>query len=87
MGIATLFLGTGVAGIYDLDVIPAARGRGIGTALAVACLRLARELDYDVAVLLASRKGESLYRRVGFQRVCTISHWYWPKAKWRLGTL
>ncbi len=81
VGIAMLFLGTGAAGIYDLDVIPAARGRGIGSALAVACLRLARELGCDSTVLMSSGPAEGLYRRVGVQRVCTISHWYRSKAK------
>lgn len=81
LGIATLFLGADVAEIYELAVIPRARGQGIGTRLTLSCLRLARRLGYRVAVLQASGKGESIYRRIGFNRVCTISHWYYPKAR------
>lgn len=86
LGIATLFLGADVAGIYELAVIPRARGQGIGTVLTLSCLQLARRLGYRVAVLQASGKGESIYRRIGFNRVCTISHWYYPKAKCRIRT-
>ena len=46
LGIATLFLGADVAEIYELAVIPRARGQGIGTRLTLSCLQLARRLGY-----------------------------------------
>jgi ribosomal protein S18 acetylase RimI-like enzyme len=61
----------GEAAIRMLAVDPAARGRGVGTALAVACIDRARE-DGRAAVFLHSlaymRAAQEIYARLGFIR-------------------
>jgi GNAT superfamily N-acetyltransferase len=80
VGVGTLFAGSGVAGIYDLGVLESFRRRGVGTALTAALLGRAREAGFHAAVLLASGMGEGVYRRLGFERVATVGHWYYSRA-------
>ena len=74
---ATLFLGAGVAGIYDVSTIPAARRQGIGAVMTVQALRDAREDGYRIAVLHSSAAGLPLYRRLGFSEYCSIGQYIW----------
>lgn len=64
---AQLFVGAGVAGIYNVTCLPEARGRGIGTAVTRAALLEARRQGYDLSILQASDLGYPVYRRLGFQ--------------------
>ena len=56
----------GVAGLFDVSVVPGARNQGIGKALTLAACQLARSLGCRHALLNASSMGESVYRRLGF---------------------
>jgi GNAT superfamily N-acetyltransferase len=67
----TLFLdrATGTAGIYHVDVLADARGRGFGKSVTAAALAAARELGYPLGVLSASTLGTPVYLRLGFRIV------------------
>jgi GNAT superfamily N-acetyltransferase len=62
-----LFLGTAVAGIYNVTCRPEARGRGIGTAVTAVALLEARRRGFGTAILQASDVGRPVYTRLGFR--------------------
>lgn len=73
-----LFCGAGVAGLIGLGTLPAYRRRGIGSAMQLERLRIARELGYRYAVLFASEMGYSPYLKLGFQDTGRrISRYLW----------
>lgn len=74
---SSLLLEAGVAGIYNVATIPEARGQGIGAALTLSPLLNAAELGYHAGVLQSSEMGFSVYRRLGFQHLCQMDHFYW----------
>lgn len=77
-----LFLGGGVAGIYDVATLPEARRQGIGSALTVVPLLEARKQGYRIGILQSTPMGLNLYRRLGFREYCLFSAYFWspPEA-------
>jgi ribosomal protein S18 acetylase RimI-like enzyme len=73
---STVFYGAGVAGIYDVATLSAARGRGLGTALTLAPLLDARQAGYRIGVLQSSDMGFGVYKRMGFRHLCQIENFY-----------
>lgn len=73
---ASLFLASGVAGIYNVATLKEARGMGIGGIMTAHPLRQASSLGYNVGVLQSSEMGYTLYRRLGFEKLCTMDHFY-----------
>ena len=69
---AALFVGGGVAGIYNVCTVPEARGRGIGTAVTAVALDAAVADGLDLAVLGASDMGFPVYSRLGFREVSRL---------------
>jgi GNAT superfamily N-acetyltransferase len=74
---SNLYLGAGAAGVMYVATLPAARGRGVGAAMTLAPLHAARRLGYHAGILQSSQMGYSVYRRLGFQHLCNIEHFYW----------
>lgn len=83
VGTLILFFGAGVAGIYDVGVLPDFRRRGIATAMSAEACRFARQQGYRAAVLTATSAGEPVYRNLGFAEVCRISVYYYSKTRQR----
>ncbi len=82
VGHSTLCLTTGalgVAGIYDVGVVPAARNRGIGKAVTIAACLQAQKLGCRHAVLNGT--GERMYRQIGFERIGYGMTWWLNVAR------
>jgi ribosomal protein S18 acetylase RimI-like enzyme len=73
-----LFNGAGVASVYAVGVVPAARGRGIGGAITLKPLLEARDEGYRYGVLFSTEMGQSVYERIGFHATGTrINRYLW----------
>lgn len=73
-----LYCGAGVAGLIGLGTLPAHRRKGIGSAMQLERLRMARALGYRHAVLFASEMGYSPYLKLGFRDTGRrISRYLW----------
>jgi ribosomal protein S18 acetylase RimI-like enzyme len=75
---AALFLGAGIAGIYNVCTVPEARGRGIGRAVTAAALDDAVARGFQVAVLGSSDMGYPVCRRLGFREVSRLRSYATP---------
>lgn len=70
-----------VAGIYDMEVWPKFRRRGLGRALLRTVCAAARAAGGTRAVLNATPDGERLYSAEGFSHVGRgITYWHHPAA-------
>ncbi|MBX2922006.1 MAG: GNAT family N-acetyltransferase [Chitinophagaceae bacterium] len=56
----------GVAGIYNVGVVPVMRNKGIGKAMVLAACMLAKERGYEYATLNANHMGRPVYEKAGF---------------------
>ncbi|MFO7568417.1 MAG: GNAT family N-acetyltransferase [Smithellaceae bacterium] len=64
----------GIAGLYWVGTVPAARGSGLGEACVTCVTNEALARGARFVVLQASKFGAPLYRRMGF---ATITHYPW----------
>ena len=77
---SAILIGAGVAGVYCVGTVPSARRQGAATAVTLAGLLEARAQGYHVGVLGATTMGYSVYQRLGFKPVCTLSsHTFSPE--------
>ncbi len=73
----SLFLGAGVAGIYDVSTIAAHRRQGLGAAVTRRAMNDALASGFHVAILHASQLGLGVYRSLGFEKICDIGQHVW----------
>jgi ribosomal protein S18 acetylase RimI-like enzyme len=80
-----LLLAAGVAGIYCVATIPAARRKGIGAYMTLHPLIQARSMGYRIGVLQSSEMGLGVYRSLGFKEYCQIDSYFWRPEKSKAG--
>lgn len=73
VGTSTVYLGAGVAGIYNVSTLPRARRQGVGMAVTLAPLQMARQRGYRIAILQSSAMGYNIYQRLGFKPYCDVN--------------
>ncbi|HEY1368361.1 MAG TPA: GNAT family N-acetyltransferase [Gaiellaceae bacterium] len=69
--------GSSAAEIQHVVTLEPARRRGIGTAMTIAALELARGHGHTTAVLTASELGVRLYEQLGFRCVGLVRRYFW----------
>jgi GNAT superfamily N-acetyltransferase len=74
VGAASLFAAAGQGWVTNVGTIPAARGRGVGTAVTAACLAISAGRGDPSSWLAASAMGEPVYARLGFRTVGRLTH-------------
>jgi GNAT superfamily N-acetyltransferase len=65
----------GDAMVIFVATLPEARGRGLAGGLLAAALVEARERGCDISTLQATKMGESVYARLGYERFGAIQMW------------
>jgi len=77
--ISSLFLGGGVAGLYNLTTVPTLRGQGIGAWMTVKTFLEARARTYRIATLQTTYPNAlRLYHKLGFEVYCKIGVYRYP---------
>jgi len=79
VGIASLLVHAGIAGIYGVTTLPESRKQGIGAALTRHTMREARLSGYRVAILASSQMGLHMYQTLGFQEVGMTYYYLWSQ--------
>lgn len=69
VSIAMTLLSHGVAGIYWVGSLSAARGRGLGRAVTARATNAGLDLGADFASLQASHMGEPIYAAMGYETI------------------
>ncbi|HEX6712274.1 MAG TPA: GNAT family N-acetyltransferase [Thermoleophilaceae bacterium] len=65
----------GDASVIFVATLPEARGRGLAGRLLAAALAEARERGNDISTLQATKMGEPIYARLGYERFGAIEMW------------
>lgn len=80
---SSLYLGGGVAGLYNLGTLVKARGRGLGAATTVLTFAAARELGYRIGALQTTYPNAlRMYHHLGFEVYCKIGIYrYQPESE------
>ncbi|RYZ31964.1 MAG: GNAT family N-acetyltransferase, partial [Sphingobacteriales bacterium] len=79
IGQCLLFFSTGpygIAGMYNVGVIPQARRKGIGNAIVIAACNFAHEKGYRFVMLNANSDGRPVYEKAGFTVTGYGSTWW-----------
>lgn len=66
-GASSIIFSTGLAGLYNVATLNEYRGKGIGTAVSIAPLLVAKDQGYEIGNLQSSQMGFHLYQRIGFK--------------------
>ncbi|MFW9879285.1 MAG: GNAT family N-acetyltransferase [Candidatus Thorarchaeota archaeon] len=84
VGLGGIFLFKAVASIGYMGVLPEHRGQGVGTKIFGKLMELAMNSGYKTIHLYASKLGEPIYRKYGFQGSYSANLYLLPKKKPKL---
>ncbi|HEX2087955.1 MAG TPA: GNAT family N-acetyltransferase [Solirubrobacteraceae bacterium] len=70
---ASLVLAAGVAGLYNVGVVPERRRQGVGAATTAALMAEGGARGAETAVLWSSAAGVRCYCRLGFEERCRLT--------------
>lgn len=71
----SLLFHEGVAGIFGVTTLPAARRRGFARAMVLHAIEEARAAGYQIAILSPTDMSERIYQRLGFREYTRIRHY------------
>lgn len=77
VGAATLISAAGLAGLANVATAESVRGRGVGSAMTLWPLAIARLAGYKVCCLSASAAGKAVYDRLGFRSYGEVAVHLW----------
>ncbi len=71
-----LFYDNQIAGIYAMSTREKFRRKGLGWAVAQACIQTANDIGIPYAVVYASKQGKLLYEKMGFKTVQILREYF-----------
>jgi ribosomal protein S18 acetylase RimI-like enzyme len=80
VGYSLAIRSAGASGVYNVGTLPAARRRGVGTALTWAAVAAGRAQGFDCAVLQSTEMAVSMYEAMGFRTVAPYVVFRQPEA-------
>jgi hypothetical protein len=78
---SALFLGAGVAGVYEVVTVSHLCEQGIDGAMTRYALQVAQQHGYRVGVLVTSPLGLPLYCQLGFEAYCQFEVYVWNPSE------
>jgi predicted GNAT family acetyltransferase len=74
----TLYVGEDhIAGIWCVATSPQARGKGLGIVVTWKGCVEALQKGYRYAILISSKMGYNVYKRLGFKEYCKVIYYHW----------
>jgi GNAT superfamily N-acetyltransferase len=67
VGMSSVILGAGVAGLYNVGTLKEHGRKGIGSAVSLMALLYGRKRGYEIGILQSSGPGLNVYTRLGFK--------------------
>ncbi|CEJ90046.1 hypothetical protein VHEMI05855 [[Torrubiella] hemipterigena] len=77
VGTGIMLYAEGVAAVHYIVTLPEFRRRGIGKALTLHSMMLARRQGYRIAMLTASKDGQGVYEALGFRKFGQQTTYLW----------
>lgn len=74
---ASVTLSNGVAGVFNIAVLPDMRQQGIGRIMTETVMKIGTEQGYHYAVLQSSPMGEALYQKMGYETIAPVHQYIW----------
>lgn len=77
VGVASGLITGNTIGIYNVATLPEHRGHGVGSSVTRAVMQEGKNRGCTSAILHTTPMGRGVYERLGFEAVCSTTHWTW----------